>query len=166
MGSYLQIFRFIHIFSAIFWVGTTLFMVAFLEPTIKALGPDGSKFMQKLTGGTHFSLTMAVAGWLTVLSGLWMYWPVSGGFNSSVMFVLRLPLTLGAIAGFAAGIVGTAMQGRSSGRLLALGKEIAAQGSPPTSDQLAQLGRLQTTIRRGSHLSAVLMVLAVIGMVW
>jgi uncharacterized membrane protein len=159
-------YRYVHIFSAIFWVGTTLFMVAFLEPTIKALGPEGGKFMQKLTGGTRFSLVMGLAGWLTVLSGLLMYSPVTGSFNPGIMFESRLVLTLGAVAGFAAGIVGTAMQGRSSGRLLALGKEIAAQGGPPSPEQAAEMGALQATIRRGSRLTAVLMVLAVFGMVW
>ena len=42
--------RFVHIAAAIFWVGTSLFMLFFLEPTIRSLGADGGKFghLQKL----------------------------------------------------------------------------------------------------------------------
>jgi len=139
-------------------------MVGFLEPVIHASGPEGGKVMQKLVGGTRFPLAIAASGWLTVLSGLLMYWQITG-FDTAVIFTTRLPLTLGAIAGIAAGIVGTAVQGRASGQLVALGKQITAQGNPPSPDQLATMGGLQETIQRGSRLSAVLMVLAVIGMV-
>lgn len=164
MEAYILIIRFFHIFSAIFWMGTTLFTVVFLEPTIHALGPDGSKFMQKLTGGTHFSLAMAVGGWTTVIAGVLLYWPFTG-FSPALMFGARLPLTIGATAGILAGFVGTGMQGRASGQLTALGKEISGQGSPPSPEQLDQVGALQATIQRGSRLSALLMVVAVIGMV-
>ncbi|MFQ5419025.1 MAG: hypothetical protein ACE5EY_01550 [Anaerolineae bacterium] len=158
------ILRLIHIFCAIFWVGTTLFMVGFLETAVQASGPEGGKVMQKLVGSTRFPLVIAIAGWLTVLSGLWMYWQMTG-FHAAVMFDTRLPLTLGAIAGIAAGIVGTVIQGRASGQLAALGQEMAAQTEPPSPEQLAALGGLQATLKRGGRLNAVLMALAVIGMV-
>jgi hypothetical protein len=159
------IFRFIHIFSAIFWVGTTLFMVFFLEPTVRSLGPDGGKFMQRLLGGTRFSLVMAASGWITIIAGLLLYGPVTG-WSVSLIFGPRLPLTLGAVAGIAVGFVGTAVQGRASGRLQALGQTIAAQESPPSAAQAAEMQQLQAAIRQGGRWSAVLMVLAVIGMTW
>jgi hypothetical protein len=137
MDAYLLIVHFIHIFAAIFWMGITLFMVAFLEPVIKALGPDGSKVMQKLSGGTRFPLAIVVGGWTTVIAGVLLYRPFTG----------------------------TLIQGRASGQLTALGKERATQGGPPSPEQLAQVGVLQHTIQRGSRLSALLMVVAVIGMV-
>ncbi len=40
--------RFVHIAAAIFWVGTSVFMLFFLEPTIRSLGAEGGKFMQRL----------------------------------------------------------------------------------------------------------------------
>lgn len=165
MSLVLTLLRLVHILSAIFWVGTTLFMLFFLEPTIRSLGPDGSKFMQRLLGSTRFSVVIAAAGGITILAGLFLYWPLTN-FRSAVIFGTRLPLTLGALAGILAGIVGTRMQGRSSGRLMELGQEMAAQNRPPSPEQLAEVQSLQATIRRGSQISAVLMVLAVIGMVW
>lgn len=161
----MTLLRFIHILSAIFWVGTTLFMVFFVEPTVRALGPDGGKFMQGLMGGTRFSLAMAVSGWLTILAGLLLYGPVTG-WSVNLMLGPRLPLTLGAVAGIVAGLVGTLVQGRASGRLQALGQAVVAQGTPPSPTQAAEMQRLQAAIRRGSWWSAGLMVLAVIGMTW
>ncbi|MBW7884613.1 MAG: hypothetical protein H3C34_18640 [Caldilineaceae bacterium] len=157
--------RLIHIFFAIFWVGTTLFMVLFLEPTIRALGPDGGKVMRQLLGGTRFTLAIAAAGWLVVLSGLVMYLPATG-FNVAVMFSQRLPLTIGSIAGIAAGVIGTTIQGRASAKLQALGQQIAAQGGPPKAMQTSEMQKLQATIRQGSVWTAVLMVIAVLGMTW
>ena len=157
--------RFIHIFSSIFWVGTTLFLVLFLEPTVRSLGPDGGKFMQRLLGGTRFSLVIALSAWVTIIAGVLLYWPLTG-WSPQVMFGSRLPLTLGALAGIAAGVVGAAVTGRASGQLQAVGKDMATQGGPPAPAQLAEMQRLQAKIRQGSILSAVLMVLAVIGMTW
>jgi len=106
----MTILRIIHIFSAIFWVGTTLFMVFFVEPTVRALGADGGKFMQQLVGGTRFSLAMAASGWLTIGAGLLMYGPVTS-WSWGIILGPRLALTLGAVAGIAAGVLGTAVPG-------------------------------------------------------
>ncbi len=155
----------LHVLAAIFWVGTTLFMVLFLEPTVAALGADGGKFMQKLIGGTRLSPALAVTALLTVLTGLAMYGPVTGN-SMAVMFGDRLPLTIGAVAGILSAITGGAMNGRASARMQALGKEIAAKKGPPAPAQLAEMQKLQATLRQGSRITAILMVIAVVGMTW
>ena len=78
----------------------------------------------------------------------------------------RLPLTLGALAGIAAGVIGAAVTGRASGQLQGVGKQMATQGGPPAPAQLAEMQRLQAKIRQGGVISAVLMVIVVIGMTW
>lgn len=155
----------LHVLAAIFWVGTTLFTVLFLEPTVAALGADGGKFMQKLIGGTRLSPALAVTALLTVLTGLAMYGPVTGN-SMAVMFGDRLPLTSGAVAGILSAITGGAMNGRASARMQALGKEIAAKKGPPAPAQLAEMQKLQATLRQGSRITAILMVIAVVGMTW
>ncbi len=164
MISYVTILRLIHILSAIFWVGTTLFMVGFLEPTVRASGPEGGKFMGRLIGGTRFSIVIAVAGWTTVMSGVLLYARYTN-FDVLVMFQSRLLLTVGAIAGILAGIVGTTMQGRATGRIAAINRSLATGEIQPSSDVNVEVERLQKTIGRGSRISAVLMIIAVIGMV-
>jgi len=160
----MTLLRLIHIFSAIFWVGSTLMLTLFVEPAVDALGPEGGRFMTKLASG-RFSPSMAVTGLLTILAGLAMYASASGGFDPAVMFSSRLPLTLGALAGIASLITGVVVQGRNAAKLKALGQEIAAQGGPPTPEQAARVQALQNTLRRGGRITAILMILAVIGMV-
>ncbi|MCO6451751.1 MAG: hypothetical protein J5I90_13285 [Caldilineales bacterium] len=166
MSSLIPILRFIHIFSAIFWVGTTLFMVLFLEPTVRNLGPDGGKFMQSLLNRTRFSLAISASAILTVLAGLGMFGAYTGGWSASVMLGHRLPLTMGAIAGIAAAVVGAAFSGRISGKISELGQQMSTQGGPPRPEQLAEMQQLQVRMRRSTIVAAVLMVIAVVGMTW
>ena len=156
--------RFTHIFLAIFWVGTTFFLTLFLEPALQRAGQAGGQVMQKLITTTRFPLVIALSGWLTILAGLLMYWQMYG-FDVATMFGAKLPLTLGASAGILSGIVGTLMQGRSVGKLKALAGEIAAQGGPPTPEQTATMQQLQAVVRKGGRITAILMVIAVIGMI-
>jgi uncharacterized membrane protein len=39
------IFRFIHVVSAIIWVGSAFAIFVFVEPTAAAFGPEGGRFM-------------------------------------------------------------------------------------------------------------------------
>ena len=156
--------RFIHIFLAIFWVGTTFFLTLFLDPALQRAGQAGGQVMQNLITTTRFPLVIALSGWLTILAGLLMYWQMYG-FDVAVMFGTRLPLTLGASAGILSGIVGTLMQGRSVGKLKALTGEIAAHGGPPTPEQTATIQQLRATVRQGGRITAILMVIAILGMV-
>ncbi len=164
MDTFITVLRLMHILLAIFWVGTTLFMTLFLEPAIQRAGEAGGQVMQRLITSTRFPLVIALSGWLTILIGLVMYWQLYG-FSTTVMFGPKLALTLGAFAGLLSGIVGTTMQGRSVAQIKAILAQIAAQGSPPTSGQLAAMQKLQETVRMGGRITAFLMMLAVIGMV-
>lgn len=165
MNALLSVFLVLHVLLAIFWVGATLFMVLFLEPTVTALGPDGGKFMQRLIGGTRLSPALAAAAALTVLTGLALYGPVTAN-SMEIMFGTRLPLTIGALAGILSAITGGVMNRRASARMQALGKEIAAKKGPPAAEQMAEMQKLQATLRQGSRITAVLMIIAVIGMTW
>lgn len=157
--------RFIHILSAIFWMGTTLFMLFFLEPVMQRAGQAGGQIMQLLATGTRFPQAIALSGIATVLAGLLMYWQMYG-FNPATMFGPKLPLTLGALAGFLAVITGFTFQNRAVKQLVALGEEIAGQNGPPTAEQMRQMQAHQARIALGTRIAGVLMLLAVIGMVW
>lgn len=164
MEIYITLLRVVHVFSAIFWAGVTFFTLGILEPTVKAAGPEGNRFMARLATVGGMSRAMGIAGAVVVLSGLLMYGPVTGNLNPAVVFNGRLALTLGAVAGLAAGVSGFLIQGRSSARLARLGAALAAQGQPPSPAQAQELGALQAALSRGTVISAVLMSLAIIGM--
>ena len=162
--DFTTLLRFIHIFSAIFWVGTTLFMLFFMEPVIQRAGQAGGRVMQILASETRFPQVIALSGLITVLAGLGLY-GMTHGLDPAILFGPKLPLALGALAGILAFFTGSYFQGRSVKQLVALGETMASQNGPPTPEQMAQMQAHQARIAQGTRLTAVLMILAVIGMV-
>ncbi|MGH7751712.1 MAG: hypothetical protein ACREN5_02760, partial [Gemmatimonadales bacterium] len=107
MNLLLVVMRLLHIGLGVFWVGTILFNAFFLGPAMAEAGPDGAKVMAGLMR-RRFMQIMPAVGIVTILSGLWLYWHVSGGFQAGYMRS-RGGMTLGlgalaAILSFAVGI--------------------------------------------------------------
>jgi uncharacterized membrane protein len=164
MDIVIALVRLIHIFSAVFWAGSVFFTASILNPTVRASGAEGGRFMQRLATTGGMSRLVGAAAALTVVSGLLMYWPITSGLNVAVVFGSRLALTLGALCGIAAGAVGGMVVGRASARLAELGQQVAAQGGPPTPAQASEMGQLQGQLGRGSMITAALVALALLGM--
>ncbi|HKE92089.1 MAG TPA: hypothetical protein VKB45_17275 [Gemmatimonadales bacterium] len=80
----LLLLRLVHILSGIFWVGTMMFNTAFLFPALKDVGPDAAKLGVALTK-RRFPVIMPIVALLTILSGIWLFARVSGGFQSTFM---------------------------------------------------------------------------------
>jgi hypothetical protein len=161
-----QILRVIHIYSGVFWAGTGLFFAGFLGRAVKAVGPDGGKVMSKINEVGLKGAFPAAAG-LTMLSGLILYGMDVAAFGS-FKWANTLPgiiLTIGALTGIAAGIIGGALLGRTSAAMDALGKELqqTAGGKPP-ADKIAQMAALQERMERFTGINAILLTIAIICM--
>jgi len=89
---------------------------------------------------SRFLPTIPIAGALTVLSGMFLYWNDSQGFRLAwVLTPTGLTFTLGALAAIAAAVAGT-LQGRTAARL---GK-VADEERPALLMRVAR-GELATT---------------------
>jgi uncharacterized membrane protein len=165
MDFVLLILRLIHVFGAVFWAGGSFFMISFIEPSVIKTGAEGQKFMQHLGMKTGLSASMGGAGFLTMLSGLILYYRL---FNNDFGAVMNsgygIFLSFGALFGILAWIAGIYYQGRSNMRMKALSAEMAAAGGPPTPEQLAEMGALAKKLSLGGRISAILLTLALIGM--
>ncbi len=156
--------RIIHIFSAIFWVGTSLFFLFFFEPALRLSGAAGGAVMGRLAL-TPYPAAMASAAGLTILAGLTMYGIDSKGFLGSwIIQPQGIVLSIGALAGFGAFFVGLFGLNPLAARLAALSKEIQAAGGPPTPQQQELLRSLQERLTRITRWEVALMVVAVLGM--
>lgn len=160
MDTLVIVLRILHIFSGVAWVGSLWMLVLFVEPTVRALGPDGGKFMNYLVTMRRYPLYATVAALTTILAGLVLFgikwgpvWSTPGG----------LTFLVGGLFGLAAGGVG-GMVGGTTRRLTTLGGEIAQQASAPTPQQLAELKALQDRLRQLSLLTAILSSVALLAM--
>ena len=80
----LIIARIIHVLLGVTWVGSMFFVSTFLVPSLGDVGPDGSKVMAALAR-RKLMVFLPVAGIVTILSGLYLYWQVSSGFTPEYM---------------------------------------------------------------------------------
>lgn len=165
MNYYMILLRIIHISGAVFWGGTTFMVAGFLTPTIEATAPESGKVMQHLAGKTRFSTIMSITATLVVISGLLMYWELSNGLNTSwITSGQGLGLTIGGLAGLIAAGIGLSVPARATKTMAAVAQEIEAQGGPPTADQMGAIQAAQARLKQGGQMTAVLLVIAVLGM--
>lgn len=98
--------RGLHIVLGVFWAGTMIFNAVFLVPAIRDAGPDGAKVVAGLMR-RRFLDVLPVAAILTILSGVWLYWLDSNGFQAPFMRShMGMTLAFGALAAVIATVLG------------------------------------------------------------
>ena len=165
MDVYMIILRLIHIIAGTFWVGSGAFLIFWVSPTIKKLGPDGAKFMQTLIRAPGYAAFFPILSLATTIAGALLYYEVSDGFNADWMELdSSIVLSIGAVAGVLAFGHGGATLGRASGKMVKLANEIDAQGGPPKPEQMAEIQETAAYIDLHSRISFGLMMVAVVCM--
>lgn len=157
--------RVVHIGFGVFWAGTAVMLAAFIEPAIKALGPDGGRFMQRMVGPGRFGLYMTGSGFLTTATGIIMLFTEAGGGLATWMASgYGLSIAGGSLAGVLAFAAGVGLNAPASIRLAKLAERIEASGGPPSDEEKRQILALQSRLHRVGILAAVLSTLSVVGM--
>jgi uncharacterized membrane protein len=162
--SVIGVVRAIHIVSAVFWAGAMFFIALFLEPSVRALGPEGGRVMQMLEARNFFKVMIANAV-ITLITGFYVFWQLTGGFapewrTSAYAHTLLTGATLALIT-FGIGVFVTRPTFQRMG---AKARAIAASGAPPTPADLAELDRLRTRLRIAGRTVATLLLLTVLAM--
>jgi hypothetical protein len=76
--------RLTHIVVGVFWAGTVFFNAWLLAPALRDVGPDAGKVMGALAK-RGMLVILPITGILTILSGIWLYWHASAGFDPAYM---------------------------------------------------------------------------------
>jgi uncharacterized membrane protein len=140
---FIIILRTIHIFGGVLWVGSAVFYMFLLKPTVKSIGPAGPDFMRHLMGKQRLPIFMNTVALLTILSGIPLFLYASGGLQLSwITTGPGIGFTIGSIVGIAVFFFGFTMIKPRGERLSALGQEIALAGGPPNPGQAAELEKL------------------------
>jgi uncharacterized membrane protein len=140
---FLIVLRFAHVISSVCWAGGAFVFFLFVEPTAKALAPNGTQFVQHMINKRRYNMFMGITSTLTVLSGALLLWKLTNGqLSSYVKTGPGLGFVLGSLVGavvYFVGIFGIKPRAEKLGKI---GSEVQAAGGPPTPEQAAQLLRL------------------------
>ena len=164
MDILILIARLLHVVLGAFWFGAVMFNTLFLGPALQDVGPDAAKVGAAMVRRKVMTF-MPTAAMLTILSGLWLYWRMSGGFTPGYMGSPQgQALGLGAVAAIVAIILGFTMVKPGMEKAAALGQR-AGQASGSERDALmAQSQALRTRAGKASNWVAGLITLTIITM--
>jgi hypothetical protein len=148
-------------------VGSVFLLVVFVQPSAAAIAPASAPFMNELLGRRRLVDWILTLAAITVLGGLFLYWHdwhLFGSFGDFTRSRFGESLAVGALAAIAAFSIGIFGTRPTIGRFMALGREVAASGAPPTPEVGAQMAALQTRLKNLARISLGLLVIAVLGM--
>jgi hypothetical protein len=153
--------RLVHIVCGVFWAGALIFMATFFFPSVNDAGPDGGKVVAALQR-RGFLNTMPAIAVLTVLSGLAMFWRLSGGFQNAWMkSPTGTTLSIGALAAIVALVIGLAILRPRALRVSALMQELATAPAGPDRDaKMSTVQALRASTVAAGRWIAVLLVIA------
>lgn len=135
MNPLLPVLRLIHILGGVYWAGTMFFFVTFLEPTLRSLGPDGGKVMIRMFERGYTKVLPAIAI-MTTLSGFWMLWILSSGFDKTYMgSSIGMSLSTGGTLALIALIIGLAVVRPAADRIWAIARQL-----PDVKDEATRAG--------------------------
>lgn len=160
--AYLVVVRAIHITTAVFWAGGSFVLAGFhgfvLDPG------DEERTLQRLADYAGVSQVIGIAGVISVIAGLLLYWEVSGGLNTGwIGSPYGLTITIGAVAGILAFVAGAGLVGLTNNKVEAMAHAVE-RANELTDEQAAALERYHSRILFGERLVSALLVAALLAM--
>ena len=142
--------RVVHVLCAATWIGSTAFMALMLVPAIEGAGPSGGQVMARLDGRGYHAY-MAALSFTTVVSGLYLIWRFTGGFDAEVVLThASIAFGVGGTAGIVALVVGAVVVGRNAKRAADItGRAIGMPDGPAKGSLLQQAGAARRRTKAG-----------------
>ena len=157
--------RLLHIVFGVFWAGAIFAMVLFVQPVVRAAGPEGGRFMAQMRERRFFDVLPVTAA-LTILSGFELYRRLSAGFNAEwIRSPYGMSLTVGGLAAIVAFVIGMFVMRRATLRVLDLAQEAQRAAEGPARDAvIAQMDPLRTQAMISARWVAALLLVSVVAM--
>ena len=156
--------RVLHIITGVFWAGSIFFIVSFLMPAFRDVGPDGAKVFAALRARRMFVWTPVMA-LITVVAGLWLYMLRMGMGEGWAKAPEAMSLGAGALASILALLLGFFVM-RSSA-LKADDMSRAAMSMPAGAErdgQMAAVAKLRVRAMMSARAVATLLLIAIVTM--
>jgi hypothetical protein len=154
--------RVTHVLLAALWLGSVGFMVLFVMPAMKETGLAAGPMMGTIAR-RGLNAFMGALGGLTVLSGFYLYWHFTGGFDPALS-ATRAARVFGAggLAGLISVIIGGAIVGRNMAKMDAIGG--TAMALPEGPERAALMDRSTVARDRGIAAARIVLVLQMIAL--
>ena len=129
--------RVTHVLCAAVWIGSTGYHLLLLTPVIEQAGSAGGQVMLRL--GNRLGAYMATLSVVTILSGVYLLWRFTGGFDPAVSAThAGVAFGVGGVAGILAGVVGGVVVGRSAEQMMKIMTESISLADGPEKAALMQ----------------------------
>ena len=153
--------RVLHVLLAAIWIGAGVYTAVFLTPAVAAAGPAGGQVMVGIVR-RGLNAFLGTVGGLTIVSGIWLYWRFTGGFDPGVSSSTGgMAFSIGGVAGILAGVIGGAIVGRSASEMMASAGKMPSLPDGPERGALAQrMAALRQRMATGTYVMIVLQVIA------
>ncbi|MEA3200127.1 MAG: hypothetical protein QOE90_1555 [Thermoplasmata archaeon] len=166
MDTLTWVVRYIHILSAVAWVGAAMLFSMMIAPRVLRDGPPQIRrpFLEAVLA--PLTRWFAISTPLTILSGLVLVGQIWGWSNYGAAFQTGkygVGLSIGFVAAIVSAVLGFAVVARSGEKLL---KKMQSINGPPTAEQQAELAALGKRVGMGSMAAVLFGMIALGGMVW
>jgi hypothetical protein len=165
MDILVLLLRLVHIVSGCLWVGFAVFVPFYLAPAVQDAGPDGGKVMAALQRRGILTVLPLLAVF-TLLSGIWLFWRVSGGqIHAFMTSSVGMTLATGALSAMVAYVYGMTIVRPSMMKAMAAMQSVAGASTPEERESLMQTAaRYRARGAIGGRVVAVLLILATAAM--
>lgn len=151
-----------HVLLAAIWVGMTAFVAMFLMPVVRHAGPAAGPVMGGLVR-RKFPVAMASLGGTVVLTGFYLYWRFTGGFDPALSATRgAMVFGTGGIAGTLALIIGGAVVSRNAKKMALLGTQLPT--FPEGPQRTAAIAEMSAARAKATTFSRIVLVLQVIAL--
>lgn len=152
--------RVLHVLFGGIWLGSAVFLVYLLIPALRATGPDAAKLMPVLV--RRVPSFFAIVSGLNVLSGLWLYWLFTNGFDRALSATVGgRVFGVGGLLGLVAAIMGGSVVGRNMKRSVEIQLQLE-KAEPSARAALAdQMARHRQKAGTGGQIVAVLLIVTI-----
>jgi hypothetical protein len=153
--------RVLHVLLAAAWLGSVAFVVLFLFPVIRESGSSNTPAMRLMA--RRIPVAMGAIGGIVVLTGFWLYWRFTGGFDPALAGSMGARVYgTGGLAGLIALIIGGAVVSRAGKKMSALAERAASLSEG--SDRSRLTAEINATRDRAWTFAKIVLVLQIIAL--
>ena len=155
--------RVLHILLGATWLGAAVVVSFFLLPAIEQAGPDGGKVVAGMIRRKFDKFIPSIGG-MTVLTGFYLYWHFTGGFDPVVSAGMGARVFgAGGILGTIALILAGSVVAKNMRKVVALMKQASETADAHTrAPLLEQAGQLRRKAGAAGKIVALLLIVTIV----